>query len=523
MKLVNFRIGQRLAAAFGVIVAMALASAALGVHQLARIQDNLDRVVEDSNVKIALSHEMNDAIHRVLRSMRTLMLLEDKAAVEAEVTRIAEYRSAYDAARQALDALPADEEIKARFAQVDEARNATRGINTQVVQLALAGQRQEALALLLTESQPRTQRWQDLLQDSIRLQEAANAQSNAQAREAYAWARNELVSGALLMLAASVLLAWRITRSITVPLRRACEVALRVAEGDLTQGVRAEGRDEAAQLLGALAVMEDRLTSTVAHVRRNAEGVATASAQISQGNLDLSQRTEEQASSLQQTAASMDQLGGAVRHNADTAQQANQLAQGASDVAVQGGQVVAKVVDTMRGIEESSRRIADIIGVIDGIAFQTNILALNAAVEAARAGEAGRGFAVVAGEVRALAQRSAGAAREIKDLIGVSVQRVGEGSALADQAGQTMQDVVSAIKRVTDLMGEISHASLEQSQGVSQVGEAVGQMDRVTQQNAALVEESAAAAQSLSSQAQRLVEAVAVFRLAQHAPALAAA
>ena len=522
MKLVNFRIGQRLATAFGVIVAMALASAGLGIHQLARIQDNLDHVIEDSNVKIALSHEMNEAIHLVLRSMRTLMLLEDKAAVEAEVARIAEFRGAYDAARQALNALPADEEIRARFARVDEARDATRGINTQVVQLALAGQRQEALALLLKESQPRTQRWQDLLQEAIKLQGVANAQSNARAREAYAWARNQLVGGALLMLAASVLLAWRITRSITGPLRRACDVALRVAEGDLTQGVRPEGRDEAAQLLAALATMEERLTHTVAHVRRNAEGVATASAQISQGNQDLSQRTEEQASSLQQTAASMDQLGGAVRHNADTAQQANQLAQGASDVAAQGGQVVAQVVDTMRGIEESSRRIADIIGVIDAIAFQTNILALNAAVEAARAGEAGRGFAVVASEVRALAQRSAGAAREIKELISVSVQRVGEGSTLADQAGQTMQDVVSAIKRVTDLMGEISHASLEQSQGVSQVGQAMGQMDRVTQQNAALVEQSAAAAQSLNSQAQRLVEAVAVFRLAQHAPAVAA-
>jgi methyl-accepting chemotaxis protein len=522
MKLANFRIGHRLAAAFGLIVSMALASAALGIHQLAQIQDNLDRVIEDSNVKIALSHEMNDAIHLVLRSMRTLMLLEDKGAIEAEAEKIVAYRQRYDAARQALDALPVGDALKTQLARVDEARGATRGINSQVIQLAQAGQRQEALELLLQESQPRTQRWQDLLQENIRQQEATNAQSNAQARSAYASARNLLVGSALLTLLASVLLAWRITRSITVPLNHACQLALRVAEGDLTTGVRPEGKDEAAQLLGALATMEEKLTHTVAHVRRNAEGVATASAQIAQGNHDLSQRTEEQASSLQQTAASMEQLGGTVRHNTDNALQANQLAQGASAIASRGGEVVTRVVSTMKGIEESSRRIADIINVIDGIAFQTNILALNAAVEAARAGEAGRGFAVVASEVRSLAQRSASAAKEIKDLIVDSVERVGQGSALADQAGETMHEVVTAIKRVTDLMGEISSASSEQFKGVAEVGQAVGQMDHVTQQNAALVEQSAAAADSLSSQAQRLVEAVAVFRLA-HEPALRAA
>jgi methyl-accepting chemotaxis protein len=262
-----------------------------------------------------------------------------------------------------------------------------------------------------------------------------------------------------------------------------------------------------------MVAMKDSLTRVVGDVRGNAESVATASAQIAQGNLDLSQRTEEQASALEETAASMEQLGSTVKQNADNARQANQLAQSASAVATEGGDVVNDVVKTMKGINDSSRRIADIIGTIDSIAFQTNILALNAAVEAARAGEQGRGFAVVASEVRSLAQRSAEAAREIKTLITASVEQVDQGTALVDKAGSTMQQVVTSIKRVTDIMGEISSASIEQSAGVSQVGEAVSQMDQVTQQNAALVEESAAAAESLRAQAQQLVQAVAVFRL----------
>ena len=270
------------------------------------------------------------------------------------------------------------------------------------------------------------------------------------------------------------------------------------------------------QLLQALLQMRDNLARVVSGVRGYAEGVSTASAEIAQGNHDLSSRTESQASALEETAASMEQLNATVRQNADSAQQASQLAASASTVAVQGGEVVAQVVDTMHGINESSRKIADIIGVIDGIAFQTNILALNAAVEAARAGEQGRGFAVVASEVRSLAGRSAEAAKEIKQLITDSVQRVEQGSQLADKAGSTMTEVVGAIRRVTDIMGEISAASREQSSGVAQVGEAVTQMDQATQQNAALVEESSAAASSLSQQAGDLVQAVAVFKLAGH-------
>jgi len=315
------------------------------------------------------------------------------------------------------------------------------------------------------------------------------------------------------------------SRAITRPISRAVEVARGVAAGDLSLQFEAQGKDETAQLLIALKQMQASLATLVSNVRQNSESIATASAQIAQGNQDLSQRTEQQASALQETAASMEQLGSTVKQNADNAKQANQLAQGASTVAVKGGEVVGQVVETMKSINDSSRKITDIISVIDGIAFQTNILALNAAVEAARAGEQGRGFAVVASEVRSLAQRSAAAAKEIKSLIGLSVERVEQGTELVDQAGATMSEIVASIKRVTDIMGEISAASTEQSTGVAQVGEAVSQMDQATQQNSALVEESAAAAESLSGQAQQLVQAVAVFKLAHgevHSPASAA-
>ncbi len=287
-----------------------------------------------------------------------------------------------------------------------------------------------------------------------------------------------------------------------------------VSAGDLTARLSLRPGDRGS-VMASTKTMQDNLARVVGAVRLNAESVATASAQIAAGNNDLSGRTEAQASALQQTAASMEELGSTVRQNADNARQANQLALQASGVAVDGGEVVSQVVDTMRGINESSRKIADIISVIDGIAFQTNILALNAAVEAARAGEQGRGFAVVASEVRSLAQRSAGAAKEIKTLINASVERVEQGTALVDKAGTTMQEVVASIRRVTDIMGEISAASGEQQAGVGQITEAMGQMDRATQQNAALVEESAAAAESLRVQALQLVEAVAVFKLEQ--------
>ena len=342
--------------------------------------------------------------------------------------------------------------------------------------------------------------------------EAAAAAQRAE-KSAFALARYWLLGTLALVVLIAAGVGLTMTRAITTPVATAVKLAQDVAAGRLTSVIHNQRRDEMGLLLNALEDMRRQLASVVQDVRSNAQGVALASGEIAQGNADLSSRTESQASALEQTAASMEQLGSTVRQNADNAQTANQLAKSASDVAGRGGAVVAQVVDTMKGINESSRQIADIIGVIDSIAFQTNILALNAAVEAARAGEQGRGFAVVAGEVRTLAQRSAEAAKEIKQLIGASVERVEQGSELVDKAGATMEEIVTAISRVTDIMGEISAASREQSQGVAQVGEAVTQMDQATQQNAALVEESAAAADALQRQARALVDSVAIFQL----------
>ena len=342
--------------------------------------------------------------------------------------------------------------------------------------------------------------------------EAAAAAQRAE-KSAFALARYWLLGTLALVVLIAAGVGLTMTRAITAPVATAVKLAQDVAAGRLTSVIHNQRRDEMGLLLNALEDMRRQLASVVQDVRSNAQGVALASGEIAQGNADLSSRTESQASALEQTAASMEQLGSTVRQNADNAQTANQLAKSASDVAGRGGAVVAQVVDTMKGINESSRQIADIIGVIDSIAFQTNILALNAAVEAARAGEQGRGFAVVAGEVRTLAQRSAEAAKEIKQLIGASVERVEQGSELVDKAGATMEEIVTAISRVTDIMGEISAASREQSQGVAQVGEAVTQMDQATQQNAALVEESAAAADALQRQARALVDSVAIFQL----------
>ncbi len=337
-----------------------------------------------------------------------------------------------------------------------------------------------------------------------------------EARRIYGVAMWAFLGITVLAIGVSIVTAVITGKTLLKQLSQAVEVVHSVAAGELTATINAPGKDEISMLMRGLSTMQTSLVTVVSNVRQGSDAVATASAEIARGNNDLSARTENQASALEQTASSMEQLNATVKQNADNARQANQLAMRASTVAIQGGEVVSQVVDTMKDINEASRKITDIIQVIDGIAFQTNILALNAAVEAARAGEQGRGFAVVASEVRSLAGRSADAAKEIKSLINASVERVEQGTTLVDQAGITMTEVVSSIKRVTDLMGEISAASSEQSAGVSQVGEAITQMDTVTQQNAALVEEMAAAAGSLKSLAHDLVQTVAVFKLSPH-------
>ncbi|RYY67662.1 MAG: HAMP domain-containing protein, partial [Comamonadaceae bacterium] len=344
-------------------------------------------------------------------------------------------------------------------------------------------------------------------------QVALSADEARKAGEAYAFTRNVIVSLAAAAVLLGALLSWRITSSITQPIADAVSVARRVAGGDLTVDVRPAGRDEMAQMLQALSGMTQNLREVVSEVQGGARVVAETSAQIAQGNLDLSQRTEEQASTLEETSSSMEELTSTVTQNADNARNATQLAQGATEVARKGGQVVGDVVNTMNEITASSRRISDIIGVIDGIAFQTNILALNAAVEAARAGDQGRGFAVVASEVRGLAQRSAAAAKEIKELIGTSVGKVEAGARLVGTAGKTMDEIVGAVQQVSDLIAEIAAASQEQSSGIEQVNRAVSQMDQAVQQNASLVEEASAATESMKGQAASLLQLVSRFQL----------
>jgi len=344
----------------------------------------------------------------------------------------------------------------------------------------------------------------------------AGEEAGLLAQAVYANARSLVIGVIVVAIALAIVLGWLIAKAIATPIGKAVISARQIASGDMTVSIQVDGTDETAQLLHELDAMRESLSGVVANVRRNSDIVANASAEIAMGNQDLSSRTEHQASALQETAAYMEELRSQVQHNAENARQANQLAASTSAVAVQGGDVVRRVVSTMKEINESSHQISEIIGVIDGIAFQTNILALNAAVEAARAGDQGRGFAVVASEVRSLAVRSAEAAKEIKSLIGASVNKVEQGTVLVDEAGVTMSEVVASIQRVSDLVSEISSASNEQSIGVAQVGEAVTQMDQATQQNAALVEEMSAAASSLKMQAGELVNAVSVFKLNAH-------
>jgi len=347
----------------------------------------------------------------------------------------------------------------------------------------------------------------------MQLQQDEGKQVYAQAQSRYRSLLTMTIVAIVLGLSVALIMGVWLVRAISGPLNEAVKVAQGVADGDLTQTIVVHSGDEAGLLMAALQVMNTRLQQIVGEVRIGTDMIATASSEIASGNLDLSGRTEQQAGSIEETASAMEQLTATVKQNADNARQANQLAASASQVAVQGGQVVSEVVSTMNNINESSRKIVDIISVIDGIAFQTNILALNAAVEAARAGEQGRGFAVVASEVRSLAQRSAAAAKEIKTLIDDSVTKVGQGSKLVAQAGVTMAEVVSSVKRVTDVMGEITAASQEQSAGIEEINRAITQMDETTQQNAALVEQAAAAAQSLQDQAGRLTQAVSVFKI----------
>jgi len=511
-----WKIATRLALGFGAVVTLAVGIvvfSALTLHQLDR---DVDELARDRMVKVAEFGEVRDNMQTVGRLARNIMLNPEPTFVAAEKERMAKLRARDGEVLAALDKQIVLPKGREHFKVITEARAKYNAALDRTVEMALAGDTVGAGKALFGEVRQLQDAVFEAVEASRGMQQSIANELVRNSKEETKLAIGMMASLAVLMAVVGAAVAWLTTRHLSASLGaepdELCNAVAQVADGDLGRPLHVTAGDTSS-VLANVARMQASLIRVVGHVRENAESVATASAQISQGNADLSHRTEEQASALEETAATMEQLGATVRTNTESARQASQMAQGASTVATQGGEVFGRVVTTMQAISDSSRKIGDIIGVIDGIAFQTNILALNAAVEAARAGEQGRGFAVVAGEVRSLAQRSAEAAREIKALIGRSMEQVEQGGDLVAEAGKTMGEIVASIQRVSDIVGEISAASVEQSEGVRQVGDAVNQMDRTTQQNAALVEQSAAAAESLKHQAHQLVEAVAVFRL----------
>ncbi|SHM36885.1 methyl-accepting chemotaxis protein [Rhizobacter sp. OV335] len=514
----KLKVSTRLMMLIGVLSALLVAIGGLGLLGIGRSNDALKAVYADRTVPSSQLGEIRalQLINRMDLNIALVTPTPEKIAettgqIEANIAKASKVWDDYAAS----NLTPEEEKISKAFVE-SRKQFVQEGLMPAVAALR-ANDLTQARHLVTEKIRPLFIPLAQGIDALVKIQidEARREYEEADAR--YATIRATSITAILAGLLFAGIFGFVLVRSLGRQLGgepgEAADLARSVAAGDLSVTIDLK-RGDTTSMMAQLKEMQARLSTVVSSVRQNSESVATASAQIAQGNMDLSQRTEEQASALEETAASMEQLSSTVKQNADNARQANQLAMNASTVAIKGGDVVGQVVSTMKAINDSSKKIVDIIGVIDGIAFQTNILALNAAVEAARAGEQGRGFAVVATEVRSLAGRSAEAAKEIKSLIGASVERVEQGTALVDQAGVTMTEVVDSIRRVTDIMGEISSASAEQSAGVSQVGDAVNQMDRVTQQNAALVEESAAAAESLKVQALQLVQTMAVFKLA---------
>ena len=515
MKFSNLKIGFRLTLSFAALLILSLIIGVFSISRLAFINNATSDIATNWLVATRALGEYQVTVGSIRRAEGEHFIATTDAEYARLEDRIEQSKAKADESLKRYAATVTTDEEQVLLKQIHEAEQAYYSEQVGLLKASRAkdGPNDALHALYTGKSQDALNSLMAVVQKDVEFQSKGADAAYQASQEQFASARNSVIILLICSVATGALLAWAITRSIVTPIREAVHLAEAVASGDLTSTVSTENKDELGQLLRALMKMNNDLAAVVLNVRRGSETVATSSAEISEGNLDLSSRTEEQASSLEETAASMEELSSTVKQNSDNARQAKQLAQSASSVAQKGGTVVAQVVETMKGINDSSRKIVDIISVIDGIAFQTNILALNAAVEAARAGEQGRGFAVVATEVRNLAQRSAAAAKEIKGLIGASVERVEQGTTLVDQAGVTMAEVVGSIERVAAIMHEISAASVEQSQGVAQIGEAVTQMDEVTQQNAALVEEMSAAATGLELQARELVESVAVFKL----------
>jgi methyl-accepting chemotaxis protein len=520
MRIPSFKsmsIATRLTLGFVSVLVLLAGVAATSNIAMRMVSGQMQQIVEVNNLKIELASGMLNSINQIGLHTRTVALLYDAKLIQQESGAAEAAAAAYLKAEADLKAVlegkgSTDTERQLLADIAGQARKALPALKA-VVEKGVASDNVAAVQILTETAGPVEKVWRAKVTEFAALQTRLIDEATATAAATKSKASTAELALVLAALAAGSLIAWRITRGVTRPLGRAVAVAERIAEGDLTSEVRAERDDETGRLLQAIASMQERLSTLVGNIRQTADSIQTASSEVASGNQDLSHRTEQAASNLQQTASSMEQLTGTVKQSADAARQANQLASSAAEVAARGGTVVSEVVTTMDQITTSSKKIADIIGVIDGIAFQTNILALNAAVEAARAGEQGRGFAVVAGEVRSLAGRSAEAAREIKSLIGASVERVETGSRLVADAGTTMKEIVGSVQRVSDIIAEITASAAEQSEGIGQVNSAVGQLDQMTQQNAALVEQGAAAAESLKEQAARLAQMVGTFRV----------
>ncbi len=512
------KVATKLGLGFAVLVLLSLVQAGYSWVSLRDLSANLTVLTDDRMVKIDQLSDVKDNANVIARAVRNMVLLKEPADQLAERKRIDEAVAKNGELLKTLASTTRSEKVRAALKAIDDSRGPYNAGLAKAIELALADKDAEATAVLLKDVRPLQSSYFKALDATSELQRELASQLSKETR---ADASTAILLLALISLGAAVisgLTAWAISRGLTRQLGGepgdVVHIANAIAEGDLGQQFQIRSGDTTS-IVAAMRRMNDNLARIVGQVRNSSDSIATGSAQIATGNADLSQRTEEQASNLQQTAASMEELSSTVKTNADTTQQANLLAAKASDAALKGGQTVGTVVATMQDIATSSKKISDIIGVIDGIAFQTNILALNAAVEAARAGEQGRGFAVVASEVRNLAGRSADAAKEIKALIGASVEKVEVGARQVNEAGASMDEIVTQVQRVTQLISEISNATAEQTSGISQVGDAVTQLDQVTQQNAALVEESAAAAESLRHQAAQLAEIVSVFKIGQ--------
>lgn len=515
------KVGTRLGLGFALVLFFLVAVTVVGILRMAQIQDRLDHVVSVNNVVTRLVIDMRNNVGDRISSLKILTLMTDPADMEPEMNRIKEQAEKYAEAQKKLSdkfAAEATPQERALLAQIKEQEALAMPAIAKASQLWLANDAESATRVLIKEIRPPQKKWMDALDQLAALEDRMSAQAKAEAEAGFRNARTFMVLLGVVAAVLGMLAAWTITRGLLRQLGGepdyTAKIAGSIAHGDLSIAIDTENTDKAS-LLVEMKEMRDSLVRIVRQVRTGTETIGTASHEIAAGNVDLSSRTEQQASALEKTASAMEELTSTVKQNADNAREANTLAATASEVALKGGEVVAQVVDTMGSINASANKIVDIIGVIDDIAFQTNILALNAAVEAARAGEQGRGFAVVASEVRNLAQRSAAAAKEIKTLIGDSVEKVERGSKLVGEAGVTMDEVVASVKRVTDIMSEIASASQEQSAGIEQVNLSIIEMDGMTQQNASLVEQAASAAQSLQDQANELARVVSIFKLVE--------